>query len=327
MVDRLVLGSYPTPVEPAPRLARALGLDEDDLVLKRDDLLGLGGGGNKVRKLERTAAEAVRRGATTLVTTGAAQSNHARLTAAAGARLGLGVELVLAGDPPADETGVRGNLLLDRLLGARLHWAGDVDTPTLERRAEERVAELGDAAYLVPYGGSNAVGAQAYADAGHELLEQVPDLAHVVVAVGSGGTMAGLLAALGTTRVLGVDTGATADPEVRVRRIARGLGADLAGDLRLRLDQVGEGYSTLPQPVRDALVLVARTEGVVLDPVYTGRAAAGLVAAVAEGEIRRGERTVLLHTGGLPGLFGSAEAPGFAAGLDPAGDPAGDPTA
>ena len=156
MVDRLVLGSYPTPVEPAPRLARALGLAEDDLVLKRDDLLGLGGGGNKVRKLERTAAEAVRRGATTLVTTGAAQSNHARLTAAAGARLGLAVELVLAGDPPADENGVRGNLLLDRLLGARLHWAGDVDTPGLEHRAQARVAELGDTAYLVPYGGSNA---------------------------------------------------------------------------------------------------------------------------------------------------------------------------
>ncbi len=157
----------------------------------------------------------------------------------------------------------------------------------------------------------------AYADAGHELLAQVPDLAHVVVAVGSGGTMAGLLAALGTGRVLGVDTGATADPEVRVRRLAEELGADLGGGLRLRRDQVGEGYSTLPQAVRDALVLAARTEGVVLDPVYTGRAMAGLVAAVAEGDVRRGERTVLLHTGGLPGLFGSAAVPGFAAGLAP----------
>ncbi|WP_445257899.1 pyridoxal-phosphate dependent enzyme [Nocardioides aurantiacus] len=315
MVDRILLGTYPTPVEPAPRLARALGLDEADLVVKRDDLLGLGGGGNKVRKLERTAAEALSRGATTLVTTGAAQSNHARLTAAAGARLGLAVELVLAGDAPDGEVG--GNLLLDHLLGAVLHWAGDVDTPGLERRAEERVAELGDAAYLVPYGGSNAVGALAYADAGHELLAQVPDLAHVVVAVGSGGTMAGLLAALGTGRVLGVDTGATTDPEARVRRLAEELGADLTGGLRLRLDQVGEGYSTLPQAVRDALVLAARTEGVVLDPVYTGRAMAGLVAAVAEGDVRRGERTVLLHTGGLPGLFGSTAVPGFAAGLAP----------
>ncbi|KQT93837.1 cysteine desulfhydrase [Marmoricola sp. Leaf446] len=316
MADRTVLGTYPTPVEPAPRLARALGLGDADLVVKRDDLLGLGGGGNKVRKLERTTAEALARGATTLVTTGAAQSNHARLTAAAGARLGLAVELVLAGEAPhGDPTG---NLLLDHLLGARLHWAGHVDTPGLERRAAERVAELGDAAYLVPYGGSNAVGAQAYADAGAELLEQVPDAAHVVVAVGSGGTMAGLLAALGTDRVLGVDTGATGDPEVRVRRLAAEFGADLTGELRLRHDQVGEGYSALPQPVRDALVLAARTEGMVLDPVYTGRALAGLVAAVAEGDVRRRERTVLLHTGGLPGLFGSAAVPGFAAGLGPA---------
>ena len=317
MVDRISLGSYPTPVEPAPRLARALGLDEHDLLVKRDDLLGLGGGGNKVRKLERTTAEAVRRGATTLVTTGAAQSNHARLTAAAGARLGLAVELVLVGDAPDPAEPVGGNLLLDHLLGAVLHWAGDVDTPGLERRAAERVAELGDAAYLVPYGGSNAAGATAYADAGHELLEQVPDLAHVVVAVGSGGTMAGLLAALGRDRVLGVDTGATTDPEERVRRLARDLDADPADALRLRLDQVGDGYSTLPGPVQDALVLAARTEGIVLDPVYTGRALAGLAAAVAEGDVRRGERTVLLHTGGLPGLFGSAAAPAFAVGLHP----------
>ncbi len=317
MVDRIVLGSYPTPVEAAPRLARALGLDEEDLLVKRDDLLGLGGGGNKVRKLERTTAEAVRRGATTLVTTGAAQSNHARLTAAAGARLGLAVELVLVGDAPDPADPVRGNLLLDHLLGAALHWAGDVDAPGLERRAAERVAELGDAAYLVPYGGSNAAGAAAYADAGHELLEQVPDLAHVVVAVGSGGTMAGLLAALGPDRVLGVDTGATTDPEARVRRLAAELDADPAGPLRLRLDQVGDGYSTLPGPVQDALVMAARTEGIVLDPVYTGRALAGLAAAAAEGDVRRGERTVLLHTGGLPGLFGSAAAPAFAAGLQP----------
>ena len=318
MDDALTLGSYPTPVEPAPRLAVALGLDAGDLVVKRDDLLGLGGGGNKVRKLERTAAVALRRGATTLVTTGAAQSNHARLTAAAGARLGLDVELVLAGDPPAE---VGGNLLLDRLFGARLHWAGATDTPGLERLAQERVADLeaaGTTAELIPYGGSNAVGAAAYADAGRELLAQVPDVRHVVVAVGSGGTMAGLVEGLGAERVLGVDTGATADPHARFERLVtrqRGEGAAAVGPLRLRLDQVGEGYSSFPGPVREALVLAARTEGLVLDPVYTGRALAGLVAAVREGDVRRGERTVLLHTGGLPGLFGSASAPGWAAGL------------
>lgn len=306
--------SLPTPVEPAPRLALALGLREEDLLVKRDDLLGLGAGGNKVRKIARTAGAALARGATTLVTTGAAQSNHARVTAAAGARLGLGVELVLRGDPPREEP--TGNLLLDALFGARVRWCGEVDTPTLERLARERVADLGPAAALIPYGGSDALGAGAYAEAGEELQVQVPDLDHVVVAVGSGGTMAGLVAALGAERVLGVDTGAVPDPVERVAGLAHELGAP-GRDLRVRRDQVGEGYATFPEPVREALLLAARTEGLALDPVYTGRMLSGLVAAVREGEVRPGQRTVLLHTGGLPGLFGSAPAAGWAGRLAP----------
>lgn len=300
----LSLAAYPTPVEPAPRLAAALGLEPDDLLVKRDDLLGLGAGGNKVRKIERTAAAALGRGATRLVTTGAAQSNHARVTAAAAARLGLECDLVLRGEAPAETTG---NVLLDAMFGARLVWAGEVGTPELERIAAARVADLGPSAALIPYGGSDAVGAGAYADAGRELLTQVGDLAHVVVAVGSGGTMAGLVAALGAARVLGVDTGAVPDP---VERVA-GLSGELGGgttNLRLRRDQVGDGYSTFPDPVREALLLAARTEGLALDPVYTGRALAGLAAAVRQDDVRRGERTVLLHTGGLPGLFGSSPA-------------------
>lgn len=298
----LSLGTYPTPLEPAPRLARALGLDEGDLWVKRDDLLGLGAGGNKVRKIERTAAHAVAQGVRVLVTTGAAQSNHARVTAAAGARLGLAVELVLRGEEAGP---VEGNLLLDAMFGATLRWAGDVDTPTLERLAEERVAELGSTAALIPYGGSDVRGAAAYADAARELEQQLAEVAHAVVAVGSGGTMAGLVAGLGHARVLGVDTGAVPDPAERVARLAGELGA-AGGTLRLDRDQVGEGYSTFPEPVREALLLAARTEGLVLDPVYTGRALAGLGAAVREGGVRRGERTVLWHTGGMPGLFGSS---------------------
>ena len=316
MIAPLSLATLPTPVEPAPRLSEALGLDPDDLWVKRDDLLGLGGGGNKVRKLQHTCAAALAEGAQVLVTTGAAQSNHARLTAAAGARLGLDVELVLAGDEPAGDP--VGNLLLDRLLGARLVWAGRVPHEDLELVAADRMAALtaaGTPAYQVPYGGSSAVGAQAYVEAGRELLEQVPDVRHVVVAVGSAGTAAGLVAALGADRVLGVDTGATADPLARVERLVTELGGDPAG-VRLRTDQVGDGYSTLPDAVGEALVLAARTEGLVLDPVYTGRALAGLVAAVRDGDVRRGERVVFLHTGGLPGLFGSAEAGRFVAGLD-----------
>ena len=303
-MEPLDLATLPTPVEPAPRLAEAIGLFADDLWVKRDDLFGLGGGGNKVRKLRHTGAEALERGARVLVTTGAAQSNHARLTAAAGARLGLDVELVL---PGSGDAAVTGNLLLDRLFGARLVWAGDVRHEDLELVAADRVAALeseGTPAYQVPYGGSSVTGARGYVEAGNELLHQVPDVRHVVVALGSGGTAAGLIVALGADRVLAVDTGATADPRERTAALVDGLGGD-AGGLRLRRDLVGEGYSTLPDPVAEAMLLAARTEGLVLDPVYTGRALAGLVAAVRDGDVRRGERTVFLHTGGLPGVFGS----------------------
>jgi L-cysteate sulfo-lyase len=128
------------------------------------------------------------------------------------------------------------------------------------------------------------------------------------VALGSGGTMAGLVAGLGPQRVLGVHTGAVVDPEATVRTLLAGLGVPSEGPLRLRLDQVGPGYATLTEPVQGSLRLAARTEGLVLDPTYTGRALAGLVAAVAEGEIVPGERVVFLHTGGLPGLFGHPDA-------------------
>jgi L-cysteate sulfo-lyase len=315
--EPLTLATWPTPVEPAPRLAHAVGLGVGDLWVKRDDLVGLGGGGNKVRKLERTCAVALAAGARTLVTTGAAQSNHARLTAAAGARLGLDVELVLAGTAPAPNADPTGNLLLDRLFGARLIWAGDVAYEDLERLAAGRVAELvsgGTPAAQIPYGGSSAAGALAYVEAGRELLEQVPDVAHVVVAVGSAGTAAGLVAALGAERVLGIDTGATSDPRERIASLVTEIGGDPTA-LRLRTDQVGAGYSTLTDAVGAAMVLAARTEGLVLDPIYTGRALAGLVAAVRDGEVRPGQRTVLLHTGGLPGLFGSSEAVRFVGSL------------
>jgi L-cysteate sulfo-lyase len=312
---RAVLGSWPTPVEPMPRLARALGLGPDDLWAKRDDLTGLGGGGNKVRKLEWTCGRALEAGATTLVTTGAAQSNHARLTAAAGARLGLDVVLVLAGSRPS---AAAGNLALDGLLGARVVWAGDADDRGLAAEAERVAAELreqGAVPELIPFGGSSALGARGYRLCGDELLAQLPDLATVVTAVGSGGTMAGLIAVLGADRVLGVHCGAVADPAGTVARLAEELSGTPCppGGLRLRLDQVGEGYGALTGPVTDALVLAARTEGMVLDPVYTGRALAGLIAAVADGTVTAGRRTVFLHSGGLPGLFGHPAAMAAAA--------------
>jgi len=301
---RALLGTWPTPLEPAPRLARALGLGADDLWVKRDDLTGLGGGGNKIRKLEWTCGAALAEGATTLVTTGAPQSNHARLTAAAGARLGLRVVLVLAGEPGSSASG---NLALDGLFGATVVWAGD--RAGLESRARQVVEELrarGEVPALIPFGGSSALGARGYVECARELLGQAPDVATVVVALGSGGTMGGLVAELGDARVLGVHVGAVADPA----RTVCELTSELTGTpcpakaLRLRLDQVGDGYGTLTEPVMSALTLAARTEGIVLDPIYTGRAMAGLVAAVEDGDITPGRRTVFLHTGGLPGLFG-----------------------
>lgn len=302
------LATWPTPVEAAPRLSAALGLDAADLVVKRDDLTGLGGGGNKVRKLERLCAAAMARGATTLITTGAAQSNHARLTAAAGAHLGLDVHLVLAGEEGSAVEPV-GNLALDGLLGATVHWGGPMDVPALEARAAALAGDLeraGAVVELLPYGGTTVVSAGGYLDCAAELVAQVPGLAHAVVAIGSGGTMAGLVAGLGADRVLGVATGAVADPGGAVAGLVTGITGRQPGALRIREDQVGAGYSELAPSVVDAMRLAARSEGLILDPVYTGRALAGLAAAVADGSIRPGERTVLVHTGGLPGLFGHA---------------------
>ena len=308
---RVSLGTWPTPLEPAPRLAKAIGLGRGDVCIKRDDLTGLGGGGNKIRKLEWTVAEALAEGADTLVTTGAAQSNHARLTAAAAARVGLRAVLVLAGAP--DARARSGNLALDGLFGARIAWAGDVDHVALAKAAEDVTARLrkdGAKPYLIPFGGSSPAGALGYVEAGRELLGQLPDLNCAVVAVGSGGTMAGLVDALGAERVLGVHTGAVGDPAAVVADLAGRVSSRpvAARRMRIRMDQVGAGYGHLTEPVAQALALAARTEGIVLDPIYTGRALAGLIAAVADGGIPRGSKTVLVHTGGLPGLFGHPDA-------------------
>ncbi len=249
------------------------------------------------------------RTATVLVTSGAAQSNHARLTAAAASRLGLRCCLVLAGEPPVVP---RGNAFLDALLGAEVVWSGISDDVELVQRTAEVAKELaasGEVVELIPYGGSNVRGAYGYVECGRELLAQLPELHHVVVAVGSGGTMAGLVAALGAERVLGVDAGAVHDPAGRVQALVSGLRGHTArprdrADLRLRADQVGPGYGVLTPGAHAALRAAARCEGLLLEPVYTAKALSGLAAAVADGEVRRGEPVVFLHTGGLPGLFG-----------------------
>jgi L-cysteate sulfo-lyase len=305
--SRAPLGTWPTPLEPAARLALHLGLGPDDLWIKRDDLTGLGGGGNKVRKLEWTCGAALAEGATALVTSGAPQSNHARLTAAAAARLGMDAVLVLSGTADAEASG---NVALDGLFGARVVWAGQMTgEAALQARTEQVAADLrarGAVPALIPFGGSSPLGALGYAECGRELLAQTPDVANVVVALGSGGTMAGLVAALGTERVLGVHCGAVADPAAAVASLVTGMSGAACppGALRIRHDQIGDGYPVLTEQALAAMTAAARTEGLVLDPVYTGRAMAGLAAAVREGRIVPGQRTVFLHTGGMPGLFG-----------------------
>ena len=304
MDERLRLWTEETPVHPVPRLAEALGLHPERLLMKRDDLIGWGGGGNKARKLERSLGRAVARGTSTVLTTGAAQSNHARMTAAAGAALGLDVVLVLEGQ----EVAARGNVLLDGLYGARIVWSGDEPA---ESRAASVVAELetaGTRVHRVAFGGSDAHSVQGFVDAGHELTGQVGEVDHVVVALGSGGTMAGLVEALGPERVLGVHCGAVAEPRAVVAGFLAERGTGIRADaLRIDDGRVGSGYAHLTDEAREALVLVARTTGILLDPTYTARAAAGLAAAVREGSIGPGDRVVLWHSGGVPGLFGHAD--------------------
>lgn len=204
-----------------------------------------------------------------------------------------------------------GNLTLDALFGARVHWAGDAPMEELDALAAE-IASTIDGAVVLPLGGTNALGARAYVEAAHEIAEDAPDARHVVCAVGSGGTWAGLIAGLGAERVLGVDAGAVPDPVARVTRLVHELGADAAA-LRFRADQVGAGYGAPTDAMRRALDDAARCEGIVLDPVYSGKAMAGLRAAIEDGDIRPGEQTVFVHTGGLPGLFGSPVAGELAA--------------
>ena len=250
------LSTGPTPLERAPRLSEAIGLGPDDLWIKRDDLIGLGGGGNKVRKLQWSCAEALASGAQTLITSGAPQSNHARLTAAAGARLGLDVVLVLAGERP-DPGPLAGNLALDALFGASIVWTADDDRAALEARMDEVAAELekaGRRPAVIAYGGSTPLTTNAYLDVADEIRSQGVDPDHVVVAVGSGGTMAGLVRGFDAQRVLGVHCGAVTDPHRAV--LALFPAHDPApASLRIRMDQVGAGYSRVtPDVVGRAVV-------------------------------------------------------------------------
>ena len=318
---RGVLALTPTPLQPMDRLAAALGKPPGTLLVKRDDLTGLAGGGNKARKLEYLCAEALELGATWLVSGGGPQSNHARMTAAAAAKLGLGCTLLVQGRPDAAPSG---NLLLDALLGARIEFVPSTDFDGAERQMQacaRRLEEAGERPYVIPTGGSTPLGSWGMADSAREVMVARPDTDLLVVATGSSGTQAGLAVGMGSfDKVLGFRVAMQPDLAERVASIARAssaLGGVRAptGDVRLDSTFLGPGYGQGTPECLEAIRLVAATEGIVLDPVYTGKAMAGLIAGVRSGSIARTEVVVFVHTGGLPGLLATNQAAWAADGL------------
>jgi len=315
----------PTPLEPLPRLTEALTRADGggpNLWVKRDDCTGLAGGGNKTRKLEYLLGDALANDADTLVTQGAVQSNHVRQTAAAAAIFGMKCEIILEHrtGSNAHDYNHSGNVLLDELLGAAIRTvpAGtDMNQALAEVAAE--VADKGGRPYVIPGGGSNIIGALGYVECALELVNQANEagleIDRIVTATGSAGTHAGLVAGLAVMGadipVLGIGVRAPKHvQEANVFKLAVET-ADLLGhkdrvtrDLVVAdCDYVGEGYGLVDQAVIEALKLAARTDGLLLDPVYTGKAMKGLIALSKAGRFD-GETVVFLHTGGAQGLFG-----------------------
>jgi L-cysteate sulfo-lyase len=299
----------PTPLERADRLGREIGLGDGRLWVKRDDCTGLAMGGNKARKVEVLIADALRMDCDTLVTGGGLQSNHARITAAAAARAGLRCVLVFNADAPPS---VEGNQLLDAILGADRRYIGPLALDDLNGAINQIADELrgfGQRPYVIPLGGSSPLGASAYVGAADEI---VADLGHqdvlVVTATASGGTHAGLAARLGHERVVGVDVGALADPAPIVSKLTTEV-ASLVGlkinphDPQLVRDQVGPGYGAPTEACRAAIRLAAQLEGLILDPVYSGKALAGLINLATRELTARA--VVFVATGGAPALFSS----------------------
>ncbi|HEV8309832.1 MAG TPA: D-cysteine desulfhydrase family protein [Methylomirabilota bacterium] len=320
---RVSLGFFPTPVEPLPRVGAELGVE---LWIKRDDYTGFGGGGNKVRKLEFLMAEAQAAGAEVLITTGGHQSNHARMVAAAACRFGMRAVLVLRGNPPQEW---QGNLLLDRLFGAEFEFLPPDEYFRLidDRMAAqaERARAAGLRPYVIPLGGASALGALGYVLAMQELAEQFralgverPDV--LVTPVGSGGTQAGLEVGIRRwwpgTRVVGISVSRDrAFFQERISQFATACAELLGwgfgfspGDIWIEDGYVGPGYGVPSEGSIAAIREAARREGILLDPVYTGKAMDGLKGLVRTGAVRRGQRVLFLHCGGGPSLYPFARA-------------------
>lgn len=318
----------PTPLEPMERLSKHLGGPR--LWIKRDDCTGLAGGGNKTRKLEFLVGDALAKGCDTLITQGATQSNHARQTAAAAARFGLTCHILLE-----DRTGLQtpeytenGNVLLDRLHGASLsRFPGGTDMNAAMDALATELHDQGRKPYVVPGGGSNAVGALGYANCALELVAQANErglrIDHVVHATGSAGTQAGFVAGMvainAAIPVLGIGVRAPKEKQEQsvfdlACRTAEHIGApDIVKREHVvaNCDYVGPGYGLPTDGMADAVKTLARQEGILLDPVYTGKGMHGLIDLIAKGFFARDSNVVFLHTGGAVGLFAYPDAFGL----------------
>ena len=324
-VARLQLCHLPTPLEPLRRLTDELGGPR--IFVKRDDCTGLAVGGNKARKLEFLLADALEQGADTIITVGGTQSNHARQTAAACARLGLDCELILPRmsrfHSPTYDTG--GNVLLDQLLGARLHHLpGPDDAAPAIRELQQELRAAGRKPYFIPAGGSTPLGAVGYVAAAEELLGQLRDrelpIDTVVVTTGSCTTHAGLLTGLAaldsSIRLIGITIFREADDAAALVREKAQQTADLIGLPRTQADDrvevrgeyLGDGYGEPTDRMREAVQLVARLEGLLLDPVYTGKTMSALIDLARRGELTADQNVLFWHTGGTPALFPYADA-------------------
>ncbi|TMD75277.1 MAG: pyridoxal-phosphate dependent enzyme [Chloroflexi bacterium] len=311
-LPRLQLATLPTPLQEAPRLAAAIGLDR--LLIKRDDNTGLAFGGNKARKLEYLVADAARLGADVLVTLGAPQSNHCRMTAAAARVAGLECRLVFAGQPIEQ---VQGNMWLDRFFGATWTFAGDRPAPECMASVADELRASGRNPYVIPGGGSNGLGALGYVSCAFELAQQLRERGehprYVVCAGGSCGTLSGLTLGVALSgidaEVVGVSISRSVPDRVaKVRQIM----AESCGHLDLPVpdasptvwgDYIGRGYGMATELSQRALETVAFSEGILLDPVYTAKAFGGLMGEIEAGRVRRSDLVVFVHTGGTPALF------------------------
>lgn len=313
-IQRISLAQLPTPLEEAPRLGRALGLDR--LLIKRDDQTGLALGGNKARKLEYDFAEALRLNCDVVLTVGGAQSNHARMTVAAARKVGLDVKLVLGGeDPPV----IQGNMLLDAVMGADIRYLKNTDAnDDLAAAMEDWSRELtsqGRRPFTIPVGGSTGLGALGYVRAMQELVGQLgAGPLQIVLAVGSCGTIAGTILGarlyIPDARVIGISVSRGAENIVHeTERLIResetilGIDSPATGDAFEIHDTYHDAYGIPTESGREAIFECARLEGLLLDPLYTGKSMAGLMDLARRHRIDPSVPVVFLHTGGIPILF------------------------